>query len=87
MVGVKKMGLKKSIRKLWLTGIQLQTLLAEIEASLKSITLIYLNNYINHQVAIMSAHFPSSSKKNESLEIEEEPEEEYNSNYSNQPND
>ena len=35
----------------------------------------------------MSAHFPSSSKKNESLEIEEEPEEEYNSNYSNQPND
>ena len=78
-----KMVLKKSIGKLRLTGVQLQTVRAETEATFNSTTLINLNDYINHQVAITSAHFLSSSKKIESLQIEDE--EEYNLDYNNQP--
>ena len=77
-----KMVLKKSIGKLRLTGVQLQTVRAETEATFNSTTLINLNDYINHQVAITSAHFLSSSKKIESLQIEDE---EYNLDYNNQP--
>ena len=56
-VGVTKTILKKSIGKQGMTDIQIQTMLAEIEAALSSRLLIYLNDDINDQVIITHAQF------------------------------
>ena len=63
LVVVMKMTLKKSIGKLRLTVIQLQLILVETEATLNSITLIYLKDYINQQVTPTLAHFLRSRVK------------------------
>ena len=44
-----KMALKKSIRKLYLTSIQLQTILTKIEAVTNSRRLVYVNNEVEHR--------------------------------------
>lgn len=57
LVGVTKTILKKSIGKQGMTDIQIQTMLAEIEAALSSRLLICLNDDINDQVIIRHAQF------------------------------
>lgn len=65
---VLKVALKKGIGKLSLTGIQLQTTMAETKAALNSRLLIYLNGDMNDQV-IIPAHFLSMNVKNGSPQI------------------
>ena len=49
LIGITKMALKKSIGRLSLTSIQLQTTLSEIEAIVNSRPLIYLEDDVNSQ--------------------------------------
>ena len=64
LVGVTKMALKKSIVKLRLTSVQLQTILAEIEGTVNSRPLTYLNDDLDDQSIITPAHFLSINTKN-----------------------
>ena len=49
LISTTKMALKKSIRKLYLTSIQLQTILTKIEAVTNSRRLVYVNNEVEHR--------------------------------------
>ena len=57
LIGITKMALKKSIGKLCLTSIQLQTIMTEIEALVNSRPLVYINNEVEHRTIITSMHF------------------------------
>ena len=80
------MALKKSIGKLRLTSFQLQTVLTEIEATLNSRPLIYINDDINDRTIITPMHFLSINAKNGTPQIEEKTEKD-DPNYINQPLD
>ena len=49
LISTTKIALKKSIRKLYLTSIQLQTILTKIEAVTNSRRLVYVNNEVEHR--------------------------------------
>ena len=49
LISTTKMALKKSIRKLYLTSIQLQTILTKIETVTNSRRLVYVNNEVEHR--------------------------------------
>ena len=70
LIGITKMALKKSIERLSLTNIQLQTTLSEIDAIVNSRPLIYLEGDVNSQI-ITPHHFLSINTKNGSPTIGE----------------
>ena len=82
LVGTTKMALKKSIGKLRLTSTQLQTVLAEIEATLNSRPLIYISGELDDQTIITPGHFLSANSKTGSPHFEESNED---PDYRNQP--
>ena len=57
LVGIVKRSLRKSLGHKFLTLIQLQTLLKEIEATVNSRSLVYLNDDINSNIALTPNHF------------------------------
>ena len=59
LISITKMALKKSIGKLCLTSIQLQTIMTEIEAVVNSRPLVYVNNEVEHRTIITPMHFLS----------------------------
>ena len=71
LVGTTKMALKKTIGKLRLTTIQLQTLLSEIEATLISRPLTYVSSELNDQMIITPGYFLMANSKTGSPQFEE----------------
>ena len=59
------MALKKSFRKLRLTSIQHQTILAEIEAIVNSRPLVCVNKKVEHRTIITPMHFLSINARTE----------------------
>ena len=59
LISITKMALKKSIGKLCLTSIQLQTILPEKEAVVNSRPLVYVNNEVEHRTIITPLDFLS----------------------------
>ena len=84
LVGVTKMALKKSIGKLRLTSLQLQTTLAEIEATLNSRPLIYINDDLKDQTIITPMHFLSINTKNGAPVIDNENEDKNDPDFNNE---
>ena len=68
LIGITKTALKKSVGRLSLTNIQLQTTLSEIEAIVNSRPLIYLEDDVNSPI-ITPQHFLSINTKNGSPTI------------------
>ena len=62
LVGITKMALKKTIGKLYLTHTQLQTIITEVEAAVKSRPLVYVDDDLENQI-IMPNHFLSLNTK------------------------
>lgn len=83
LVGVTGITLKRSIGRLQLTCIRLQTILAKIEATLNSRPLTYSNDVINYQVMITPVHLLSINVKHGLPQIGEK----YGPDYKNQPLD
>ena len=52
LISITKMALKKSTGKLYLTSIQLETILTEIVAVVNSRPLVYANNGVEHRTII-----------------------------------
>ena len=59
LISITKMALKKSIGKLCLTSIQLQTILPKIEPVVNSRPLVYVNNEVEHRTIITPMDFLS----------------------------
>ena len=62
LVRIKKMALKKTIEKLYLTHTQLQTIITETEAVINSWPLVYVDDGLENQI-IMPNHFLSLNTK------------------------
>ena len=70
------MALKKNIGKLFLTDIQLQTIITEVEAVINSRPLVYVDDGLENQI-ITSKHFLSLNTKNGTLELIRNNEDDY----------
>ena len=57
IIRITKMAVKKSIWKLCLTSIQLQTIMTKIEAVVNSRHLVYVNNEVEHRTIIVPMLF------------------------------
>ena len=68
LVGITKMALKKIIGKLYLTHIQLQTIIAEVEAVINRRPLVYVDDDLQNQI-ITPNHFLSLIQKMESQKL------------------
>ena len=74
LVGSSKMALKKSVGKKYLSILQLQTLLTEVEAVINTRPLVYVGEELNNGVAITPSHFLSTNWKTGTPIIENEDE-------------
>lgn len=61
LIGITKESLRKSIGKLLLTSVQLQTVLSGVEAIVNTRTLIYVENKLKPRKIITPMHFLSTN--------------------------
>ena len=71
-MGSSKMALKKSVGKKYLSPLQLQTLLTEVEAVINTRPLVYVGEELNNEVTITPSHFLSTNRKTGTPIIENE---------------
>ena len=72
------MALKKNIGKLYLTHIQLQTIVTEVEAVINSRPLVYVDDGLENQI-ITPKHFLSLNTKNGTPDLIRNNEDDYKS--------
>ena len=63
LIRIPKMSLRKSINKLSLTSLQLQTVLLEVEAIVNIRPLTYVDNELKPRKIIITVHFLSTNPK------------------------